>query len=167
MSYSADAEYQVLWSRHLLARMRAINGAELLIGSEPVAHKPHFSIFVSESPFSGDLWLGAVLRLGCKIGPLPQPLSTFHPGPLCAHSTPAQRLWHAAANPNPPVWGLIQKRASPAFKFLIDPAATRRLGARPSLASLNPKSGKVHEHAPAGQMPTGTCALLQAQLWKN
>ena len=53
----ADAEGQVHWSRHLLACLRRITGAELLAGVRAVLHNPHFQHFVS--PFAGDQRLGA------------------------------------------------------------------------------------------------------------
>jgi hypothetical protein len=48
------------WSRHLLAHLSRITGAELLIGARAVTNNQHFSHFAS--PFSGDRWLGAMLE---------------------------------------------------------------------------------------------------------
>jgi hypothetical protein len=54
----ADAEGQVSWGRHLLACLRRITGAELLIGVRAaVSYNTHVQHFVS--PFTGDQWLGA------------------------------------------------------------------------------------------------------------
>ncbi len=53
----ADADGQVHWSRHLLARLCRITGAELLIGVRAVLYNPYFQHFVP--PFAGDQWLGA------------------------------------------------------------------------------------------------------------
>ncbi len=53
----ADAEGQESWGRHLLACLRKITGAELLIGVRAVLYNTHFQHFVS--PFTGDQWLGA------------------------------------------------------------------------------------------------------------
>ncbi len=53
----ADADGKVHWSRHLLARLRRITGAELLIGVRAVLYNQHFQHFVS--PIAGDQWLGA------------------------------------------------------------------------------------------------------------
>jgi len=54
---SADLEYQVHWSRHLLACLRRITGAQLLIGARAVKFHPHFSFFIS--PDANDIFLGA------------------------------------------------------------------------------------------------------------
>ena len=55
---AADAEYHIHWSRHLLACIREITGAQLHLGVRAVAYNPHFPLFAS--PFAGDRWLGAV-----------------------------------------------------------------------------------------------------------
>ncbi len=55
----ADGLWHVPWSRHLLACLHRITGAELLIGIRAVARHPHFQHYLS--PFSGDQILGAVL----------------------------------------------------------------------------------------------------------
>jgi hypothetical protein len=44
-----DADGQVHWSRHLLARLSRITGAELLIGVLAVLYNPHFQHFVFPS----------------------------------------------------------------------------------------------------------------------
>jgi len=46
----ADLNYQVHWSRHLLACLRQITGAELLVGASAVNYNPHFSYFFSPNP---------------------------------------------------------------------------------------------------------------------
>jgi hypothetical protein len=51
---TADAEYHIHWSRHLLACIGEITGAQLHL-----AYNPHFPFFAS--PFAGDGRLGAVL----------------------------------------------------------------------------------------------------------
>ena len=43
----ADAEYQVHWSRHLLACLQRITEAELLIGARAMTYNPHFRLFAS------------------------------------------------------------------------------------------------------------------------
>jgi hypothetical protein len=57
---TADAEYHIHWSRHLLACNRDNTGAQLHLCARAVAYNPHFPLFAS--PFAGDRWLGAVLE---------------------------------------------------------------------------------------------------------
>ncbi len=52
-------DWHVPWSRHLLACLHRITGAELLIGARAVTRHPRFQHYAS--PFPGDQSLGAVL----------------------------------------------------------------------------------------------------------
>ncbi len=54
----ADLEYYVHWSRHLLACISQVTGAEALIGASAVTYNPHFTSFLS--PFECDQRLGAL-----------------------------------------------------------------------------------------------------------
>ena len=54
----ADQSHCVPWSRHLLARIQKITGAELLIGASAVNYNPHFLHFSSPHPI--DEFLGSV-----------------------------------------------------------------------------------------------------------
>ena len=129
----ADAEYQVHWSRHLLASLQRITGAELLIGSRAVAYNPHFRFFAS--PFTGDRWLGATPVWPSVTALLT--LDSFEP-------TARTKLWQSVAVHKSPIWILLQERQSAVF--LQDTAEMRRLGAR-LCAMLSSKSNVVHETA--------------------
>ena len=54
----ANLEYYVHWSRHLLASIRQVTGAEAIIGASAVTCNPHFTSFLS--PFECDQSLGAL-----------------------------------------------------------------------------------------------------------
>ena len=54
----ADQTYSVPWSRHLLASIRQITGADLLIGASAVNYNPHFLYF--SSPYPPDAALGSM-----------------------------------------------------------------------------------------------------------
>ena len=54
----ADLDYYVHWSRHLLACISQVTGAEALIGASAVTYNPHFTSFLS--PFECDQRLGAL-----------------------------------------------------------------------------------------------------------
>ena len=129
----ADAEYQVHWSRHLLACLHRITGAELLIGSRAVAYNPHFRFFVS--PFPGDRWVGATQEWPEVKALLI--LDSFEP-------TTRIKLWQLVAVHKSQIWILLQER--PSAIFLQDTAQMRRLGAR-LCATLSSKSKVVHETA--------------------
>ena len=60
----ADLEYQVHWSRHLLACLQRITGAQLLVGARAVMFHPHFSHFVSPDILS---YTGYVAWSGNKM----------------------------------------------------------------------------------------------------
>ena len=55
---TADLEFFVHWSRHLLASIQKITKSELLIGASAVTYNPHFHYF--SSPYLPDVHLGAV-----------------------------------------------------------------------------------------------------------
>jgi hypothetical protein len=56
---TADLEYHVPWSRHLIASLRWRTSCELLVGASAVTYNPHFPHFVSpESPHQSDECLG-------------------------------------------------------------------------------------------------------------
>ena len=46
---TADAEYQIHWSRHLLACIREITGAQLHLGARAVTYNPHFPLRLQET----------------------------------------------------------------------------------------------------------------------
>lgn len=122
----ADAEGQVHWSRHLLACLRKITGAELLIGTRAVSHSPHFQHFVS--PFAGDQWLGAVQEW--PQVPALLLLDSFEPA---AHP----QLWSTVTIHRAPIWVLLQDCQTDAQLSIV--AMLRRLGARLS-ATLSAKA---------------------------
>ncbi len=131
--HAADAEYQVHWSRHLLACIREITAAQLQIGARAVAYNPHFSFFVS--PFSGDRWLGAVTEW-------PPVTALFTPD---SYAPAARRdQWQKIATHQASVWILIQEQPCPSF--LDDMDQMRRLGARLCI-SMSPTSKVVHQTA--------------------
>jgi hypothetical protein len=121
------------WSRHLLACLQRIIGAELLIGSRAVAYNPHFRFF--DSPFSGDPWLGAT-PVWPSVTAL-QLLDSFEP-------SARMEVLQSVAVHKSLIWIILQERPSAAF--LQDTAEIRRLGARPC-ATLSSKSNVVHEAA--------------------
>ena len=53
----SDLEHHVHWSRHLLAYIRKVTGAQLLIGASAMTYNPHYQFFVS--PHTNDRQLGA------------------------------------------------------------------------------------------------------------
>ena len=127
----ADAEGCVPWSRHLLACLRRITGAELLIGVRAVLYHPHFQHFVS--PFAGDQWLGAA-----QEWPQVPALLLLDSFELPAH----QQLWSTVATHAAPIWVLLQDRQTDAQLSTV--AMLRRLGARLS-ASLDARSLVAHD----------------------
>jgi hypothetical protein len=129
----ADAEGQVHWSRHLLACLRRITGAELLAGVRAVLHNPHFQHFVS--PFAGDQRLGAAQEWP-KV-PALLLLDYFEP-------EAQQQLWSKVAAHGASVWVLLQDKSTDAQLRTV--GMLRRLGARLS-ATLNAKSLVVHDTA--------------------
>ena len=98
----ADRQHYVHWSRHLLANIRQVTGAELLIGASAVTFNPHFLHFVS--PFLPDVRLGAATDWP-KV-PALLILDSF--APLLRRQVLAQ----AAAHPST-VWVLWQHKNSP------------------------------------------------------
>ncbi len=53
----SDLEHHVHWSRHLLAHIRKVTGAQLLVGTSAMTYHQHFQFFIS--PNSIDSQLGA------------------------------------------------------------------------------------------------------------
>ena len=52
---TADLEYYVHWSRHLLACISQVTGVEALIGASAVTYNPHFTSFLPHSSVIKDL----------------------------------------------------------------------------------------------------------------
>ena len=127
----ADADGQVHWSRHLLARLHRITGAELLIGVRAVLYNPHFQHFVS--PFAGDQWLGASQEW--PQVPALLLLDSFEP-------EDKQQLWSKVTAHGASVWVLLQDH--PTDVQLGTVGTLRLLGARLS-ATLNAESLIVHD----------------------
>ena len=121
------------WSRHLLACLRRITGAELLAGVRAVLHNPHFQHFVP--PFAGDQRLGAAQEWP-KV-PALLLLDYFEP-------EAQQQLWSKVAAHGASVWVLLQDKSTDAQLRTV--GMLRRLGARLS-ATLNAKSLVVHDTA--------------------
>ncbi len=119
------------WSRHLLASLRRITGAELVIGVCAVSHNPHFRHFVS--PFPEDQWLGAA-----QEWPQVPALMLLDSFELAAH----QQLWSTVATHGAPIWVLLLDRQTDAQLSTV--ATLRRLGARLT-ATLSAKSLVVHD----------------------
>ena len=128
---SADVEYHIHWSRHLLACIREITGAQLLLGARAVAYNPHFSLFAS--PFAGDRWLGAVLEWPST--PLLFTPDSYDPAAR-------QHVWQRLEQHRQPIWILIQERKSPAYER--DLLTMRTRGAKLCL-SLGPTCKVVHK----------------------
>ena len=55
---TADEEYYVPWSRHLLACLRRILAVDFIVGTRAVSSNPHYQYFVS--PIETDSSLGAL-----------------------------------------------------------------------------------------------------------
>jgi hypothetical protein len=104
---TADAEYHIHWSRHLLACIRDKTGAQLHLGARAVAYNPspYFPLFAS--PFVGDRWLGAVLEW-------PSVPLLFTPDSY--DSAARQQVWQRLKQHRQPIWVLIQERSSPAYQ---------------------------------------------------
>ncbi len=130
----AVADGQVHWSQHLLARLRRIKGAELLIGVLAVLYNPHFQHFVS--PFAGDQWLGATQEEWPQV-PALLLLDSFEP-------EDKQQLWSKVAAHRASVWVLLQDHPTDAQLGTV--GTLRLLGARLS-AVLNAESLVVHDTA--------------------
>ena len=128
----ADASSPIHWSRHLLACLRAVTEAELLVGARAVTFNPHFLHYCS--PSANDIALGAV----DQWPPVPALLllDSFEPA---ARS----RLLQQASNHPKEVWVLRQDLPS-------DPSAADRkvmahLGAR--LCAQLPKKSLIQHSA--------------------
>lgn len=124
----ADRRHFVHWSRHLLADIKQITGAQLLIGASAVMFNPHFLHFVS--PHLPDVHLGAVEDWPQL--PALLVLDSFAPqlrGPM---------LDRAAAH-CPGVWVLWQ------HKNLDDPSLTTLRRAATLYAELPKKSRVLHK----------------------
>ncbi len=127
----ADGLWHVPWSRHLLACLHRITGAELLIGVRAVARHPHFQHYAS--PFPGDHSLGAVLDWPDVEALLL--LDSFAPS-----DRPA--LWRRVDTHTQPVWILLQAR--PGAELSRAHSALRCRSAR-QCAVLRAKSRVVHK----------------------
>ena len=92
---TADAEYHIHWSRHFLACIREITGAQLHLGARAVAYNPHFPFFAS--PFAGDIWLGAVLEWPSV--PLLFTPDSYDPAA-------SQQVWQRLEQHHQPIWVL-------------------------------------------------------------
>ena len=101
----ADLEYQVHWSRHLLACLQRITGAQLLVGPREVRFHPHFSHFVS--PDIQDVLLGAETKW--PDAPAILVLDSY---PWTARSA----ILTLASTHSKPVWALRQEESSHAAR---------------------------------------------------
>ena len=128
---TADAEYHIYWSRHLLACIREITGAQLHLGARAVAYNPHFPFFASS--FAGNIWLGAVLEWPSV--PLLFTPDSYDPAA-------SQQVWQRLEQHRQPIWVLIQERSSPAYQRAL--LIMRTLGAQLCL-SVGPTCKVVHE----------------------
>ena len=108
-----DASSPIHWSRHLLACLRAVTEAELLVGARAVTFNPHFLHYCP--PSANHIALGAV----DQWPPVPALLllDSFEPA---ARS----RLLQQASNHPKEVWVLRQDLPSPPSS---DPSACARL----------------------------------------
>ena len=110
----ADRQHYVHWSRHLLANIRQVTGAELLIGASAVTFNPHFLHFVS--PFLPDVRLGAAADW--PTVPALLLLDSFAP-PLrdqvlaraAAHPSAVWVLWQHKNNPDDPSLAVLRRTA--------------------------------------------------------
>jgi hypothetical protein len=118
------------WSRHLLACLHRITGADLLIGARAVTRHPHFQHYAS--PFPGDQSLGAVLDWPDVEALLL--LDSFEPD-----DRPA--LWRKVDAHTQSVWILLQAR--PGAELTRAHSALRCRHAR-QCAVLRAKSRAVH-----------------------
>ena len=89
----SDLEHHVHWSRHLLAYIRKVTGAQLLVGASAMTYNQHFQFFVS--PNTVDQQLGSSVTWPSV--PALLLLDSFTPS---ARST----LLHQAAAHAPGVW---------------------------------------------------------------
>ena len=127
----ADGMWHVPWSRHLLACLHGITGAELLIGARAVTRHPHFEHYASPSP--ADQRLGAVLEWPSVTALLL--LDSFEPD-----DRPA--LWRKVDAHAQPVWILLQAR--PGSELSKIHRELRSRSAR-QCAVLSAKSRVVHK----------------------
>ena len=150
---AADAEYHIHWSRHLLACIREITGAQLHLGVRAVAYNPHFPLFAS--PFAGDRWLGAVHEW-------PSVPLLFTPD---SYDPVARRqMWQRLEQHRQTIWILIQERKSPTYQQ--DLLSLRTLGAQLCL-SLGPTCKVVHKSDCWAEAHWDTYPTRQTtQLWK-
>jgi len=149
----ADMEYQVHWSRHLLACLKRITGAMLLVGARAVMFHPHFSHFIS--PEEKDVLLGAE-----ENWPNVPAILILDSYPLTARS---RILARASAHRNP-VWILRQDATSHAARE--DLIVLRQLQAQ-LVATLPNDSLVLHDqhcwsHAKWDSKP----AKLITQVWR-
>ena len=150
---TADAEYHIHWSRHLLACIRDITGTQLHLGARAVAYNPHFPLFAS--PFAGDKWLGAVLEW-------PSVPVLFTPDSF--ETNARQAMWQRLEQHRQPIWILIQEGKSPAYQR--DLLTMRACGARLCL-SLGPTCKVVHKSDCWADARWDTYPTRQVtQLWK-
>jgi hypothetical protein len=149
----ADGLWHVPWSRHLLACLHRITGAELLIGASAVARHPHFQHYVS--PLHGDQSLGAVLDWPDDEALLL--LDSFEPG-----DRPAR--WHKVDAHKQSVLILLQAR--PGAEHTRAHSALRGRNAR-QCAVLSAKSKVVHtDDCWSDAKWDAEQAGYEAQLWQ-
>ena len=110
----ADRQHYVHWSRHLLANIRQVTAAELLIGASAVTFNPHFMYFVS--PFLPDVRLGAVADW--PNVPALLILDSFAPrlrsqilAQAAAHPSVVWVLWQHKNNPDDPNLAILRRTA--------------------------------------------------------
>ena len=96
----SDLEHHVHWSRHLLAYIRKVTGAQLLIGDSAMTYNPHYQFFVP--PHTNDRQLGASTTW--PQVPALLLLDSFVPSARSA-------LLHQAATHAPGVW--ILRKTTP------------------------------------------------------
>ena len=127
----ADGLWHVPWSRHLLACLHRITGAELLIGVRAVARHPHFQHYVS--PFPGDQNLGAAVDW-------PDVEALLLLDSFAQDDRPS--VWRRVDAHTQPVWILLQAR--PGVELSRAHRALRLRSAR-QCAVLSAKSRVVHK----------------------
>ena len=148
---TADLEFFVPWSRHLLASIQKITKSELLIGASAVTYNPHFHYF--SSPYLPDVHLGAVAEW-------PQVPALLILDSFAPHLR--RQLLEKAMIHNSVVWILRQHKGNPDDPDLAILNKTARL-----YAELPKKSLVLHQsdcwEAAAWDVKQSSCS---AQLWQ-
>ena len=140
----ADSTFQIHWSRHLLACLRAVTGAELLVGARAVTFNPHFQHYYS--PSANDIALGAVDQW------LPVPalmlLDSFEP------AARSELLLQASKHPKE-VW--VLKQDLPPNTSAADRKVLAQLGVR--LCAQIPKKSLMQQSGSESSWDSSPSAL--------